>query len=48
MRLIIEICGATGVIYGIRLVQVLSETPDLETHVVMSEAAKLVLEDESN
>jgi len=48
MRLIIGICGATGVIYGIRLVQVLSETPDLETHLVMSEAAKLVLEDESN
>jgi len=32
--------GATGVIYGIRLLEVLGKTPDIETHLVISEPAK--------
>jgi 4-hydroxy-3-polyprenylbenzoate decarboxylase len=41
MRLIIGISGSSGVIYGIRLLQVLKEQADLETHLVMSPTAKM-------
>lgn len=41
MRLIIGMSGASGVIYGIRLLQVLQQQPDIETHLVMSDSAKL-------
>ena len=39
-RLIIGISGATGAIYGVRLLQVLKTAPDIETHLVMSKAAE--------
>lgn len=41
-RLIIGITGATGIVYGIRLLQVLRQT-DIETHLVMSKPAELTL-----
>lgn len=41
MRLIIGISGSSGVIYGIRLLEVLKEQPDVETHLVMSPTAKM-------
>ena len=41
MRLIIGISGSSGVIYGIRLLQVLKEQQDVETHLVMSPTAKM-------
>lgn len=37
-RLIIGISGASGVIYGIRLLQVLRDVPDVETHLVLTTA----------
>lgn len=40
-RLVVGISGASGTIYGIRLLEVLRDTP-IETHLVMSEAAKRV------
>ena len=43
MRIIIGMSGASGVIYGIRLLQVLREHPDVETHLVATDAARLNL-----
>ena len=40
-RLIVGMSGASGVIYGIRLLEVLQQEEGVETHLVMSEAAKL-------
>jgi 4-hydroxy-3-polyprenylbenzoate decarboxylase len=40
MRLIIGISGASGVVYGIRLLEVLSAIKDIETHLVISEAGE--------
>jgi 4-hydroxy-3-polyprenylbenzoate decarboxylase len=39
-RLIVGISGASGTIYGIRLLEVLREVDGIETHLIMSGAAK--------
>ena len=41
MRLIIAISGSSGVIYGIRLLEMLKEIEGIETHLVMSSYARL-------
>ncbi len=41
-RLIIGISGASGVVYGIRLLELLRPTP-IETHLVMTKAAEMTL-----
>ncbi len=46
-RLIVGISGASGVIYGIRLLQILQELP-VESHLVMSKAADMTLSYESS
>jgi flavin prenyltransferase len=46
-RLIVGICGASGVIFGIRLLEVLRGT-GLETHLVMSPAAEITLAHETD
>lgn len=38
-RIIVGLSGASGVIYGIRLLEVLQALPEVETHLVMSAAA---------
>jgi flavin prenyltransferase len=45
-RIIVAISGATGAIYGIRLLQILQQIDEVETHLVMSSAARrtIVLE----
>ncbi|MBR7794355.1 UbiX family flavin prenyltransferase [Undibacterium sp. FT147W] len=45
-RLIIAITGATGAVYGVRLLQVLQANPDVETHLLISEAGVLNLHQE--
>jgi flavin prenyltransferase len=45
-RLIIAITGATGAVYGVRLLQVLREVPDVETHLMVSDAGVLNLHQE--
>ena len=41
-RLIIGISGASGVIYGIRMLEMLRETP-IETHLVISQSAEVTI-----
>jgi len=45
-RLIIAITGATGAVYGVRLLQVLRDTPNIETHLMVSDAGVLNLHQE--
>ncbi len=42
-RLIVAITGATGAIYGVRLLQTLQSLPQLETHLIVSEAGWLTI-----
>lgn len=46
-NLIIGISGASGIIYGIRLLEILKELP-ITTHLVISKAARLTLSYETN
>ena len=46
-RLIVGISGASGVIYGIRILEMLRDTP-VETHRVVSRAARLTLAQETD
>lgn len=47
MRILIGINGATGVIYGIRLLQVLSGIKNIETHLIVSSAGERTIEIET-
>jgi len=45
-RIVVAITGATGAIYGVRLLQHLHAMPGVETHLVVSDAAALTLQAE--
>ncbi|MDO8439573.1 MAG: UbiX family flavin prenyltransferase [Telluria sp.] len=45
-RLVVAITGATGAVYGVRLLQHLGAMPGIETHVIVSDAAALTLHQE--
>jgi 4-hydroxy-3-polyprenylbenzoate decarboxylase len=42
-RIVVGISGATGAIYGIRLLQVLHELPDVETHLIITPAGRATI-----
>ena len=39
-RLIVGLSGASGIIYGIRLLEILRGVEEIETHLIISAAAK--------
>ena len=45
-RIVVAITGATGAVYGVRLLQRLGACPGVETHLVVSDAASLTLHQE--
>jgi 4-hydroxy-3-polyprenylbenzoate decarboxylase len=48
MRLVVGITGASGSIYGIRLLEVLRGNADVQTHLVVSAAGKRTLVEETD
>lgn len=47
-RIVVGISGASGVIYGIRLLQALRDRPNIETHLIISFAAKQTIAAETD
>lgn len=47
-RLVLGISGASGVILGIRTLEILRQIHEIETHLVISPAAKLTITEETN
>jgi 4-hydroxy-3-polyprenylbenzoate decarboxylase len=47
-RLIVGITGASGVIYGVRTLEVLHRMPDIETHLIVSPSAIRTLSEETD
>ena len=45
-RIVVGITGATGAVYGVRLLARLHDVPGVETHLVVSDAASLTLHQE--
>lgn len=46
MRILVGVCGASGAIYGVRLVEVLHQL-NVETHLILSDAAKKIMRHET-
>ena len=46
-RLIIGVSGATGAIYGVRMLEILAKFEDIETHLVLSKAGKMTIQVET-
>ena len=47
-RLIIGMSGASGQIYGIRMLEMLRDVAEVETHLVMSQAARMTIAQETD
>jgi len=48
MRLVVGISGSTGVVYGIRLLQVLREVSQAETHLIITTPGKRTIVEETD
>jgi 4-hydroxy-3-polyprenylbenzoate decarboxylase len=48
MKIVIGISGASGAIYGIRMLEVLRMIPEVETHLIISNAAKQAIKFETD
>jgi 4-hydroxy-3-polyprenylbenzoate decarboxylase len=46
-RLIVGLSGATGAIYGVRILEILSEREEIETHLVLTKAGKMTIQVET-
>jgi 4-hydroxy-3-polyprenylbenzoate decarboxylase len=47
-RLVVALTGATGIVYGVRLLEALGAMPGVETHLVLSNPAKRTLVEETD
>jgi polyprenyl P-hydroxybenzoate/phenylacrylic acid decarboxylase-like protein len=47
-RIIVGITGTSGVIYGIRLLEILREMPDIETHLILSKKGEQFIAKETD
>jgi 4-hydroxy-3-polyprenylbenzoate decarboxylase len=47
-RIVVGLSGSSGAIYGVRLLEVLSEQPDLETHLVITKGARATISYETD
>ncbi len=47
-RIVVGISGASGAVYGIRLLEVLRDVPEVETHLVVSGGARRTIELETD
>lgn len=46
-KLIVGVSGATGAIYGVRILEILSKADDVETHLVLTKAGKMTIQVET-
>jgi flavin prenyltransferase len=46
-KLIVGISGATGAIYGVRILEILAKVDDVETHLVLTKAGKMTIQVET-
>ncbi len=46
-RVLVGLSGASGSIYGVRVLEALASQPDLEVHLIVTGAAKSIIEDET-